>query len=247
VSIDSEQDAFGMRRVGKVVAHTLQVMRAAVHPGITTRELDHLAGQTLRAHGARSAPQVLYGFPGVACISVNDEAVHGVPGGRVIQAGDLVKLDVTAELNGYIADAAVTVVAAPAASLPTRLAGCAEAAFWQGCRVARAGARLNVIGQAVETEVVRWGFRVVAELGGHGVGRAIHEPPIVPNTFDPRDRTILTEGLVITIEPIISAGSPWVAEDADRWTLRTCDGGLSAHYEHTLVITPGQATVLTAA
>ncbi len=222
-------------------------MRAAVHPGVTTRELDQLAGQALRAHGARSAPPLLYGFPGVACISVNDEAVHGVPGGRVIQAGDLVKLDVTAELDGYIADAAVTVVAAPAASLPTRLADCAEAAFWQAWRVARAGALLHEIGRAVETEVVRWGFRVVAELGGHGVGRAIHEPPTVPNVFDPRDRSILTAGLVLTIEPIISAGSPRVVEQPDRWILRTGDGSLSAHYEHTLVITPGRATVLTAA
>ncbi len=246
MSIDSEEDMQGMRRVGRVVAEALRAMRAAVAAGITTLQLDQVAARVLAHHGARSAPQVLYGFPGVTCISVNDEVVHGVPGDREIHEGDLVKLDVTAELSGYIADAAVTVVAGQGTAFAARLARCAEAAFQKAIRVTRAGGPLNAIGRAVETEVSRRGFTVVATLGGHGVGRAIHEPPHVLNVFDPRERGVLTDGLVITLEPIVSAGSPQVVPQPDRWTLKTRDGSLSAHYEHTIVVTGGRPLLVTA-
>ncbi len=246
MSIDSPEDLLGLRRVGRVVVEALRAMRAAVAAGITTLQLDRVAARVLAQHGARSAPQVLYGFPGVTCISVNDEVVHGVPGGREIQEGDLVKLDVTAELSGYIADAAVSVVAGQGTPVAARLARCAEAAFQKALRATRAGEPLNAIGRAVETEVVRRGFAVVAALGGHGVGRAIHEPPQVLNVFDPREKGILTDGLVITIEPIVSAGSPQVVPQPDRWTLKTRDGSPSAHYEHTIVVTHGRPIILTA-
>jgi methionyl aminopeptidase len=190
---------------------------------------------------------MVYGFPGDACISVNDEVVHGIPSDRVIQSGDLVKLDLTAERDGFHTDSAITVEVPPASGKSRALAGCAEKAFRRAFNVARAGNRTRDIGRAVEREVRRRGFQVVRELGGHGVGRAIHETPRVPNFADPLARDILTAGLVITIEPIIVAGSGRVSLDQDGWTVRTTDGSLSAHYEHTIVITKGEPLLLTAA
>ncbi len=191
---------------------------------------------------------MVYGFPGDVCISVNDEVVHGIPGGRVIQPGDLVKLDLTAEKDGYHTDSAVTVqVPGDAPSREAReLVHCAERAFRQALVAARSGNRTRDIGRAVEREVRRRGFQVIRELGGHGVGRTIHEPPSVPNWADPAAVARLTEGLVITIEPIISSGCEDVRLGRDRWTFRTRDGSLSAHYEHTVVITRGEPILLTA-
>lgn len=248
MSIESEKDLAGMRRVGKVVASALREMKARVRPGMTTAELDEIGARVLERHGARSAPQLVYGFPGVNCISLNDEAVHGVPGERVIASGDLLKIDVTAELDGYIADAAVTVAVPPVSTVKRRLRECAESAFWKALAVARAGQPLYEIGRAVETEVRRHKFSVLCELNGHGVGRTIHEEPrAVPNYYDPRRRRPLTDGLVLAIEPIISAGTRWSVEAADGWTVKTADGSLAAHYEHTVVITRGRPIVLTAA
>ena len=177
---------------------------------------------------------------------MNEEIVHGIPGPRVIAAGDLVKLDVTVEKDGYIADAARTVVVGPASDQARRLAACAAASFAAALRVARAGVRVNSIGREVEREVRRHGFSVVSGLAGHGVGRTIHEPPTVANHYDPWQTDVLTDGLVLTIEPMISAGSASVVQEQDGWTLRTKDRSLSAHHEHTLVITTGAPVVLTA-
>lgn len=190
---------------------------------------------------------MVYGFPGDVCISVNSEVVHGIPGDLVIQQGDLVKLDLTAEKDGFHTDAAVSVQVPPVQGTTQQLAKCAERAFRQALVAARAGKRTKDIGRAVEREVRRSGFQVIRELGGHGVGRTIHEAPSVPNYADPFARHILTEGLVITIEPIIAAGSGKVALDKDGWTVRTLDGSFSAHYEHTVVITRGEPVLLTAA
>lgn len=246
MSIESERDFTGLRRAGEVVRLTLREMQRHLRPGMTTGELDAVGAEVFERHGARSAPQLVYDFPGVTLISLNDEAIHGIPGGRVIQAGDLVKIDVTAELGGYIADAAVTVALSPASSLKRRLRNCAEAAFHRAIQVAQAGRPINAVGRAVEAEVRRQGFSVIAGLCGHGVGREIHEEPSVLNFYDPGSTQRLTEGLVITIEPIISAGSDQYVEDADGWTLKTADGSLSAHYEHTVVITRGRPILLTA-
>ncbi len=234
-----------MRAVSQVVRLTLDALVRQVRPGVATGELDAAAAKLMAAHGARSAPALVYGFPGTVLISINDEVVHGIPGARVIAAGDLVKIDVTVEKDGYVADAARTVVAEPGSSQAYELAACASAAFGAGLHVARAGAKVNEIGRAVEREVRRRGFTVVAGLAGHGVGRTIHEPPSVPNEYDRFQRDILTEGLVMTIEPMISAGSARVVQDRDGWTLRTRDGSLSAHYEHTILITRGAPVVLT--
>jgi methionyl aminopeptidase len=246
MSIESPADLAGLTAVSDVVRLILEALVEQVRPGVTTGELDAVAARLLAAHGARSAPALVYAFPGTVLISINDEVVHGIPGARAIAAGDLVKLDVTVEKDGYVADAARTVVAEPGTSAAHALAACARAAFRAALPVARAGVRVNEIGRAVEREVRRRGFTVVAGLTGHGIGRTIHEPPTVPNEYDRFQRDVLTEGLVITIEPMISAGSSRVIEDRDGWTLRTRDGSLSAHFEETILITRGIPTVLTA-
>jgi methionyl aminopeptidase len=233
--------------VGRITRLTLDALEAHVRIGVTTGELDEIAAALVSQHGARSAPALVYNFPRTVLISVNEEIVHGVPGARRLASGDLVKLDVTLEKNGYVADAARTVVVGRGSELAWRLARCAADAFEAALHVATAGARVNQIGRAVEREVRRQGFAVVHGLAGHGVGRTIHEWPDVPNHYVPWQRDVLTEGLVLTIEPMISAGSPHPVQDGDGWTIRTQDGSLSAHHEHTIVITRDAPIVLTAA
>jgi methionyl aminopeptidase len=246
VSIKSESDLSGLRAAGRVVRHVIDAMRAALRPGITTGELDEIAGRVLREHDARSAPKLVYGFPGEACISVNEEAVHGIPGGRVIEEGDLVKLDVTVEKDGYMADAAITVAVPPIDDQRLHLIRTARSAFYRGMAAARAGRRVRDIGWAVEKHVRGEGFSVIRELGGHGIGRSIHEEPSVPNFPAPDNGVRLTDGLVITIEPIIAAMSGRVVEEPDGWTIRTRDRSPVAHFEQTIVITRGMPIVLTA-
>ena len=205
-----------------------------------------MAARFIESQGAQSAPALVYGFPGTVLISINDEVVHGIPGRRLIASGDLVSLDVTIELNGYIADAARSVVVAPGGRIAHELVACAEAAFGAALEVARAGVRVSEIGRAVEVEVRRRGFSVMKGLTGHGVGRTIHEPPSVPNEWNPQQRDVLTEGLVLTIEPMITAGSSYPVQCADGWTLRTRDGSLAAHCEHTLVITRERPLIVAA-
>jgi methionyl aminopeptidase len=247
MSIENESDWKGLRRVGRLVRLVLDALERRARPGVTTAELDRLAAALFAEHGARSAPAEVYGFPGTVLLSVNDAVVHGIPDGRPLREGDLLKIDVTAQLDGYVADAARTVVVGPAPELARRLRDCARDAFRRALAVARAGARVNEIGRAVEAEVRRQRFWVVPGLDGHGTGRTIHEPPTVSNRYDPRQRDRLTEGLVLTIEPIISAGPAEPVEDPDGWTIRTSDGSLAAHHEHTLVITRGRPVLLTAA
>ena len=247
MSIETEADWNGLRRVGALVRTTLDALERGARPGVTTAELDRIAERLFAAQGARSAPAAEYGFPKTVLLSVNDEVVHGIPGGRALQDGDVLKVDVTAELKGYVADAARTVLVGVPSETGRRLRDCVRAAFAKALPVARAGARVSEIGRAVEGEVLRRGFHVVPGLDGHGTGRAIHEPPSVPNRFDPRQRDVLAEGMVITIEPIVSAGRASPVEDADGWTIRTSDGSLAAHHEHTLVVTRGRPILLTAA
>lgn len=247
MSIKSEADWRGLRRAGDVARETLDALEQHVRAGVTTGELDAVAARIFRKRGARSAPALVYGFPGTVLISVNDEIVHGVPGKRELKPGDLVKLDVTVERDRYISDAARTVIVGPAADAATRLRDCAVAAFTASLAAARAGNKVREIGRIVEREVRGRGFTVVRGLSGHGVGRTIHEPPTVHNHYVPMQRDVLTEGMVLTIEPLISAGSADVVTDEDGWTLRTSDGSLAAHHEHTLVITAGAPVLLTAA
>jgi len=247
VSINGPEELAGMRAAGEVVRKMIESMKKHVRAGVTTAELDAIGGEVMRLEGAQSAPALVYGFPGVNCISVNEEAVHGVPTNREIREGDLVKLDVTVEKNGFMADAAVTVAVGEVPEESRRLIACAELAFEKAMLVARAGFRVSEIGRVVEREVRRNGFSVIRDLGGHGIGRTIHEEPRVPNYADPEASQILTEGLVITVEPIIAAGSGRAIVAKDGWTVKTADGRPSAHYEHTLVITKREPILLTAA
>jgi len=246
MSIQDEHDLECLRAVGRIVRQVLDAMRAEVRPGVSTRYLDEVGARVIKQNGARSAPSLVYKFPGTSCISLNDEAVHGIPSEREVREGDLVKLDVTVEKDGYMADAAVTLPVGRIEKQAEQLMICAEQAFRKAMLVARAGFRVFEIGRVVEREVRKSGFSVIPELAGHGIGRTIHEPPQVPNYPDPKASQIMKEGLVITVEPIISSGSGRIVKDKDGWTLRTADRSLSAHFEHTLVITAGSPILLTA-
>jgi methionyl aminopeptidase len=247
MSIKSHAELGKLRVIGKIVRKALDEMAAAVGPGVSTAELDGIGARILAEHGAESAPPKVYGFPGAVCISVNDEAIHGIPGDRRLQSGDLVKLDLVAEKDGFFADAAVTVRVGDVSATADALVRCAESAFHHAAKAARVGNRVYDIGRAVEGEARRWGFSVMRELCGHGVGRAIHEEPSVPNYHEAACRSRLTNGLVITIEPIVAAGLGRGELQRDKWTIRTADRSLSAHYEHTIVITNGAPILLTAA
>jgi len=247
MTIESKNDLTAMRAIGKLVAETLREMRASLAPKMTTAQLDEIGAKYLRKHGARSAPQLTYDFPGFNCISVNDEVVHGVPNDRPLAPGDVVKIDVTAELDGYFADAAITAVIPPVSRAAEKLVQSSQAAFERAFRVAKSGLRVSELGRQVETEVNRWGFSVIHDMCGHGVGRALHEQPSVPNFFSPFTPGVLSEGLVIALEPIICESPTDVYEDDDGWTIRTGNGCLAAHYEHTIVIHEGRAEILTAA
>ena len=247
MTIHNNEELDSIVRVGKVVRSALDTMKQAVKPGMTTQDLDDLCAAVFERDGARSGPQLVYGFPGVACISIDDEAVHGIPRHtRTIRDGDLVKLDVTAELDGYFADATVTVGVGRVSSRKRRLAGCARSALYNALKVARANRPMNGIGRSVQAAVERQGFRVMPELGGHGVGRTVHEEPFVPNYYDPWDNRHLNPGLVIAIKPVISGGSGDSAINDDGWTVKTADGAPSAHFEHTVVITPRGPMIVTA-
>jgi methionyl aminopeptidase len=246
MSIESNDDLEGIRQAGRVTTAILDALAAHLRAGVTTSDLDAVAADILTREGARSAPAMVYGFPGHVLISVNDEIVHGIPGRRRIAAGDLVSLDVTVEKDGYVADAARSVVVGEGRAVARALIAAARAALERGLAVARAGVRVNEIGRAVQREVQRRGFTVVRGLCGHGVGRTIHEAPEVPNVYDRSLRDVLTDGLVLTIEPMISAGSSYAVQSGDGWTLRTRDGSLAAHCEHTLVVTDGEPLIVAA-
>ena len=247
MSINGPEELAAMREAGRIVRRVIDAMKAQVRPGVTTRQLDEVGAEVMRQNGAQSAPTLVYNFPGANCISLNEEAVHGIPSDRQIQNGDVLKLDVTIEKNGFMADAAVTVPVGEITEESQRLIDCAERAFQKAMLVARAGFRVSEIGRMVEREVRRAGFSVIRDLGGHGIGRTIHEEPRVPNFPDPDACQILTEGLVITVEPIIAAGSARTVLGKDGWTVRTADRRPAAHYEQTLVITRGEPILLTAA
>ena len=247
MSIESEKDLEALLRIGKIVGLALQEMQHSVRPGMTTAELDDIGASFLHKYGARSAPQLVYGFPGVNCISLNEEAAHGIPGNRTISAGDLVKIDVTAELDGYMADAAITVAVPPVSPMKRRLCDCAKSALRKSLDAAQAGHPINAIGRAAEQEIQRHKFSVIRELCGHGVGRTIHEDPrVIPNYYVPQFNQRLTEGLVLAIEPHVSSKPARIAEQPDGWTLKTTNSSLVANFEHTVVVTKGRPIVITA-
>jgi methionyl aminopeptidase len=247
MTVQAREDLTGLRQIGRIVDFTLSQMQRQVTAGMTTAALDAIGAKLLEEMGAQATPRKVYGFPGTACISLNDEVVHGIPGERVIQPGDIVKIDLTADRDGYVADATRMVLVPPVSTVAAQLLECAKAAFDHALRTARAGNPIRQIGRAIEHEARNYGFSVVHELAGHGVGRTIHEDPVIPNFDDPVCVGVLTEGLVITIEPMIIAGGRRIRQGQDKWTVLTADGSLSAHFEQTIMITADEPIILTAA
>lgn len=235
-----------MREAGLVVARTVRELVAAMKPGMTTRDLDQIAGKSFKRQGAKSTALGYHGFPGQICVSVNEQVVHGIPGSLRIKDGDLVKFDVAAQYRGYVGD---TTLSAVVGGKPTheqqRLMSVTYDALMAGIEAARPGNRLSDIGHAIQRYVERNGLEVVREFVGHGVGRTMHEPPQVSHWGQPGRGPLLRPGMVLAIEPQVNLGTRDVRMLADGWTAVTLDGSLSAHYEHTVAITPDGPWVLT--
>ena len=246
MTIADESDVVALMRVGAVVAEARDEMAEHVAPGITTAELDAIGRAVLEKHGARSAPQLAYDFPAATCISVNDELAHGIPSAsRVLREGDLINIDVSAELDGYWADTGASFPVGRVTQRAAALLWATRASLQDAMREARAGASLARIGRAVEQRAKRAGFKVVKDLSGHGVGRFIHEAPTIPNTEAEGRGMSLWKGLVMTIEPFLTTSATRVIEAKDGWTLRTPDGSWGAQFEHTMIITQGAPLVVT--
>jgi len=247
MTITGEEDLARLRAVGHVCALARDAMAAALRPGITTTELDEIGARILAEHGARSAPQLAYDFPGVTCISVNEEIAHGIPGERMIVAGDLVNIDVSAELNGVFADTGASYVV-PAAS-PELVALCRDGkrATWEGIRAVRAGAGLRDIGMAIGAFAKKHRYTLIENLASHGVGDTLHDEPGEISTWPDRsEHRVIADGLVITIEPFLSLGAKAAAERGDDpWTLIAHPAAPCVQYEHTMVATRRGAIVVT--
>jgi methionyl aminopeptidase len=246
MTIEDDDDLRGLMRIGQICGLALRHLLDRVEPGMTTGELDALGGQFFKEHGARSAPILAYQFPGYTCISLNDEAAHGIPGSRKIQPGDLINVDVSAELEGFWADCGASAVVPPGDDEKERLLRFTREALNAGIKAARAGQPINGIGRAVEKVAKRGGYNVIPELTGHGVGRHIHEPPNVPNYYNRDLREKLHDGMVFTIEPFFTRGVGHVYTARDRWTLKTMDKALVAQFEHTVVIEGDKPILVTA-
>ena len=248
MTIETDKDFLKLQEIGKIVAIILQQMIKHAEPGMTTDELDLIGKNLLDKYEANSAPKVTYGFPGYTCISINEEAAHGVPGPRVINPGDIVNIDVSAEKQGYFADTGGTFVVPPSTQLKDRLIRSTRLALNEACHYAQAGRPLNGIGKSIQKVAKSAGFRIIKNLCGHGVGRSLHEEPReIPGFYDPKDTRILHDGMVIAVEPFLSTKSRYVSEDDDGWTLSAQQGNLSAQFEHTMVITKGKPILLTMA
>lgn len=245
MTLSNEVQLAGLKRIGRIVAQTLSAMQKHAEPGMSTRELDQFGARLLAKAGAVSAPIKDYDFPGATCISVNEEAAHGIPGERRLAAGDLVNIDVSAELDGYYADTGGSFVLPPSDEHKDRLCAATLQARDAGIAAARAGQRINAVSRAIERTAQHAGFRVIRNLCSHGVGIALHEEPTIRNYYDPRDTERLHEGQVITVEPFLSTKSRRVRELDDGWTLVGQAGSLFAQYEHTIVVTRGEPIIVT--
>jgi len=246
MTIGSEDELEKLKAAGRLVARTLKAMGEALEPGITTRELDDLARRLLEAEGARPAPELTYGFPGATCISIGPDVAHGIPDDRKVQAGDLINIDVSAELDGLFGDTGASFAVPPVRPRVERLCRDGRRALWSGIRAVRAGGDLNEPGRQIEAFARRNGYSLVRNLASHGVGGALHEEPKEIATWrEPSDRRRITEGLVFTLEPFLSLGADWVEETGDGWTLRPLGGEPTVQYEHTLVATRRGPVVVT--
>lgn len=246
MTIGSEEELEKLKAAGRLVARTLAAMGKALEPGITTRELDRLGRELLEQGGARSAPELTYNFPGATCISVGPDVAHGIPDDRRIAAGDLINIDVSAELDGVFADTGASFAVPPALPKIERLCRDGRRALWSGIRSVKAGGELAAPGRSIEAFARKNGYSLIRNLSSHGVGGALHEEPKEIATWDdPSERRRIANGLVFTLEPFLSLGGEWVEETGDGWTLRPTGGEPTVQYEHTLVATPQGAVVVT--
>jgi methionyl aminopeptidase len=236
-----------LARVNALVARVLGELAAAVAPGVTTKTLDELAESRIVEAGATPAFKGYHGYPATICASVNEQVVHGIPSARALQEGDIIAIDLGARLDGYFGDSAVTVPVGRVTPEATKLLSVTRASLDRGLAVIRPGARVFDIGAAVQQHVEAHGFSVVREFVGHGIGTALHEEPQIPNYGTAGRGARLAEGMVLAVEPMVNAGKPAVKVLADGWTAVTKDGSLSAHFEHTVVVTAAGCRVLTVA
>jgi methionyl aminopeptidase len=247
IDIKSRDEIAVMREAGRHVAEVLQILVDALRPGLIEIELDQIVRREFKKRNV--IPTFLnYAYPpypATVCVSVNDEIVHGIPGKREIADGDIVSIDLGCTHKGFVADSALTVGVGNVSPEAQRVMDVCKAAVWRGIGAARAGSRVGDIGHAIQTYVESEGLSVVREYVGHGVGRQMHEDPQIPNFGTPSTGPVLRPGMVIAIEPMVNLGSWQTRKDPDEWTVRTKDGSLSAHFEHSLAITDGEAEVLT--
>ena len=248
IQLKSSREIEVMAQGGKILAATVEHLRSAVRPGVSTGELDQIAEDYIRGHeGATPAFKGLYGFPGSICTSINSEIVHGIPSRRrVLHEGDVVSIDVGVGYKGFFTDSAVTVPVGAIDEETDRLLTTTQSALAAGIAAARVGNHIGDIGAAVQAVVERAGFSIVRDLVGHGIGTEFHEEPQVPNYGKPKRREKLVPGLTIAIEPMVNAGGAATRTLADKWTIVTVDGSRSAHFEHTVAITAAGPRVLTA-
>ena len=246
MTIETAKDLQSLKIIGKIVAQTIKLMQNSIEVGMTTKELDEIGRKYLEQHGARSAPELSYNFPGATCISINEAIAHGIPGSRIINAGDMVNIDVSAELDGYFADSGASFVIPPSNDLKKDLLRATKQALNKAIEEVRAGVPINIIGKTIEKHARKTGFTVIRDLGSHGVGRALHEEPeFIAPFYDKSDKRILKEGMVITIEPFLSSGAETIRQDRDGWTLKTEKRFLSAQFEHTMVVTKNKPILIT--
>jgi methionyl aminopeptidase len=246
MTIGSQEELEKLRIIGRAVAATLRHMGALLEPGMTTAELDAVGRAKLESFGARSAPELAYGFPGATCISIAPEVAHGIPGPQVVEAGALVNIDVSAEKDGFFADTGASFAVPPVNEVAAHLCAATREALTRAVKTVRAGRRFNAIGRAVEKVAHRHGLSIIENLQSHGVGRSLHEEPgHIPTYYDPSDRRVIAEGAVFTIEPFLSNGARMAEDGGDGWTLVTDTGHLTAQYEHSVVATRKGVIVLT--
>ena len=246
VSNDTELE--GLKEIGRICAATLNSMAAAMEPGMTTRELDQIGRKLLDDAGALSAPETCYQFPGATCISVNEEVAHGIPGDRVLQAGDLVNIDVSAVKDGYFSDTGASFVIPPAKGKADKLCRDGKRALWVGLQQVKPGRPYAKIGEAIGAFAARNRYTLIQNLASHGIGRSLHEEPSELSTWpDATEKRIIAEGQVFTVEPFLSLGAHWAEGSDDPWTLHAEPRALTVQYEHTVVATRNGPMVLTLA
>jgi len=246
MTADSQKDIEYLKAIGRVCAQTLRKMMDATRAGMTTRELDEIGRAFLEAEGARSAPKVAYNYPRATCISVSPVIAHGIPNEHVLSEGELIHIDVSAELDGYFADTGASLIVSKKDRHLEKLLDATKATLTKALRTAKAGNLLSGIGRMVQHEARKRGYNVIYDLTGHGIGRKLHEEPKeILNYYNPKDQRILNAGLVLAVEPFLTTGVGRVIEMKDGWSLRTSDNAIAAQFEHTIIVTKSEPIILT--